>query len=97
MDYKIEIRDKALEDLIKSYLWYEDKKPGLDKNLVSEVEASLKYLKKNPLAFPKKKNSFREFNLKKFPYLLIFTVEDTVVTVFAIFHTYLNPNKKPSA
>ena len=73
------------------------KKKGLGKNFVSEVESSLKYLRKNPEAFPKKRKSLRELNISTFPYLIIYTVESSLVTVLAIFNSHLNPDKKPSA
>lgn len=97
MEFKINIREEAVQDLIKGYLWYEEQKKGLGENFVSEVESSLRYLRRNPEAFPKKRKSLREVNLKTFPYLIIYSVEDSLLTVVANFHSHLNPNKKPSA
>lgn len=96
MDFKINIREEALKDLIRGYLWYEDQKKGLGSDFVAEFESCLKYLKRHPEAFPKKKRSLRELNLRTFPYLIIYTVEGSLATVLAIFNSYLDPNKKPS-
>lgn len=95
MVFEVRFREEAQQDLTKAYRWYEDQKRGLGKNFISEVEAAAKYLSRNPEAFPEKKGIFRELNLTTFPYLMIYTVEGQVVTVFAIFNTYLNPQKKP--
>lgn len=97
MEFKINIREEAVQDLVKGYLWYEEQKKGLGEKFVSEIESSLRYLRRNPEAFPKKRKSLRELSLKTFPYLIIYSVENTLVTVLAIFHSHLNPNKKPSA
>lgn len=97
MEFKINIREEAVQDLVKGYLWYEEQKKGLGENFVSEVESSLKHLRRNPEAFPKKRKSLRELSLKIFPYLIIYSVENSLVTVMAIFNSHLNPNKKPSA
>ena len=96
MDFEINIREEAVQDLNKGYSWYENQQKDLGKKFLSEVESSLKFLRKNPEAFPKKRKSLRELTLKTFPYLIIYSVEESSVTILAIFNSFLNPNKKPS-
>lgn len=48
-----------------------------------------------PEVFPKKNKGFREFNLKSFPYIMIYILNIREATVFAVFHTQLDPTKKP--
>ncbi len=95
MEYKSKFREAARRDLLQAYRWYEKQQKGLGEKFLSEVESGLEYLKRNPKAFPEKKKGFREFIFKTFPYILIFRVDKQEVTVFAIFHTSLNPAKKP--
>ena len=97
MNYKVKFREEAQRDLFKAYSWYEDQKKGLGDEFTSEVENTTEYLKTNPEAYQLKRKGFREIGLKKFPYVLIYRLTGTLVLIFAIFHTHLNPNKKPSA
>ena len=95
MMYNTEFREEAQRDLIEAYRWYEKKQNGLGGKLILEVEAGLNHLKQNPKAFEEKKKGFREFNLKTFPYVMIFRLKKQNVIVYAVFHTRRNPNKKP--
>lgn len=97
MEFEVELGKKAQRDLLYAYLWYEKRKIGLGEKFIQEVEAGVEYLKQNPEAFPEKKKGFREFNLKAFPYLMIYILKDNKVHILAIFHTRLDPNRKPSA
>ena len=96
MVFELEFREEAKKDLKIAFSWYEKKQKGLGIKFFLEVEEGVKYLKKNPEAFPQKKNGFRQFPLKNFPFLIIYILEDRKVAIFSIFHTRLNPNKKPS-
>lgn len=95
MEYKLEFREAAQKDLFRAYKFYEKQQIGLGEKFISEVEFGLKFVKRNPEAFPEKKKGFREFILKTFPYILIYRLDKQEVTIFAIFHTSLNPSKKP--
>ena len=97
MAYRLKLREGARKDLFQAFGWYERQKPGLGTELISEIEAAFALLIKTPEAFPKKKKHLREYNLKIFPYVIIYMIQKNEVIVFAIFHTHLNPNKKPSA
>ena len=97
MDFEIEFRKEAQKDLMAAYLWYEERQIGLGEKFILEVEASVDFLKLNPEAFPQKKKGFREYNLKTFPYLMIYILKEKRVSILAVFHTRLNPNRKPSA
>ncbi|NJW52069.1 type II toxin-antitoxin system RelE/ParE family toxin [Salinimicrobium oceani] len=97
MASEVDFRKEAQKDLIEAYLWYEKKQKGLGERFVREVENGVKFIRQNPEAFPRKKNGFREFPLKIFPYLMIYVLAQKKITILAIFNTRLNPDKKPSA
>ncbi|RZA03336.1 MAG: type II toxin-antitoxin system RelE/ParE family toxin [Sphingobacteriaceae bacterium] len=49
-----------------------------------------------PDAFPVKRNNYRECNIQKFPYVIVYVVDhsENVITVSAIYHTSRKPAKK---
>lgn len=95
MAFKISIREEAQKDIIIAGLWYESKQKGLGTRFVLVVEDQIRFIAKNPEVFGLKKQNFREAPLKEFPYLIIYTIENGQITVFAVFNTHQNPNKKP--
>jgi mRNA-degrading endonuclease RelE of RelBE toxin-antitoxin system len=96
MAYKLQITNKAKQDIIDGFYWYETKSNGLGGRFVEEVEKSLNYIHRYPLHFQiKYKNIFREAVLKIFPYVVIYEIIEKTVVVYSVFPTPMNPEKKP--
>lgn len=65
-------------------------------NFLNELENVIKVIAINPF-FQVYYNENRGFPMRKFPYIIIFKVDEALKTVFvkAIFHTSQNPEKYP--
>jgi len=94
MPYKLEIKEEAMLDIVVGAAWYSDKQEGLDKKFLLTVENTFKSIQKNPYAYKKGYQDCREAGVRKFPYLIVYKIEDTSVVVFAVFNTWQNPRKK---
>ena len=95
MNYLLEIKGEANQDIIEAYEYYESKSIGLGERFLEQIEIFLKLITQNPHLFPSKKSPFREAFILDFPYLIIYEISGNTVVVYAIFNTSQNPSKRP--
>ena len=98
MAYHLEILDDALEDIARTFIWYEEKNKGLGVRFVDEVEATISYISKYPEHFQiKSKTLYREALLKVFPYMLIYEYhsKEKSIIAYSVFPCKDNPINKP--
>ncbi len=91
--YKIQIDIDALEDIQNATDWYNLVSKGLGTRFQKQVKTQINTLSKHPLAYGIRYSTVRGMLIKKFPFLVHFTVDETknVVKIFAVFHTSRNP------
>jgi mRNA-degrading endonuclease RelE of RelBE toxin-antitoxin system len=95
MNYRVELFPAAIKEMDESAYWYEKCVDGLGEDFINIVYKSFGVIALNPLAYPKKK-SYREFLVKKFPYLIIYEISEKkrVINVLHVFHSSRNPKFK---
>ncbi|MBU0696627.1 MAG: type II toxin-antitoxin system RelE/ParE family toxin [Bacteroidetes bacterium] len=96
MDYFFQFTPKAKKEFIDAYDFYEEQIFGLGDKFRREVYYFVSLIIKNPLSYPLKSKKLREVVLKKFPFIIIYRIEDTNSTIYvsSIFHTKRNPKLK---
>ncbi|MCE2895383.1 MAG: type II toxin-antitoxin system RelE/ParE family toxin [Flammeovirgaceae bacterium] len=94
--YAIEIKPKAIAQLRKAAIWYNSKQLELGTRFLNELENSFTILAINPF-YAKKYKNVRGYNLKNFPFLILFKVdeENFKVSIVPVFHTAQDPRKYP--
>ena len=92
MVFKIEIEPEAHQDIQEGIDWYNEQQAGLGRSFHAEVKTTFKKLKSNPF-FQVRYDEVRCLPLKKFPYMLHFTIseQDKLVVVRAVFNTARDP------
>ncbi|MEO8066224.1 MAG: type II toxin-antitoxin system RelE/ParE family toxin [Flavobacteriales bacterium] len=91
MSYRIEVRDLASTEFIEGYLWYEQERDGLGEEFHDEVQEHFDVLRQRPTGFPKWRGSYKKINLRRFPYIIVLSVEKDTVIVFSVFHNKRDP------
>jgi ParE toxin of type II toxin-antitoxin system, parDE len=96
MSYAFELRQEAILELTNSVIWYEEQQSGLGIKFRGEVNNKLELICKNPFHYKKSYKNFHEALTYKFPFLLVYYIneKELKVVVLAIFHTSRNPKKK---
>ena len=96
MSYSYTLHELAQQDYETAVEWYAARSIKAADNLITEVESALQSICDNPGRWRNEYKHFRELGLKKYPYVIIYTVEEDqqLVIVTAIFHTSRNPKKK---
>lgn len=99
MSCSIIISSKAAEELKESFLWYEGQTKGLGRRFVEILDDAIDIVKLNPEGFPRKKGSYREAVLKKFPFIIVYeyVAQRQVIYVLHIFHSRRHPKIKYKA
>ncbi|HHH50242.1 MAG TPA: hypothetical protein ENK52_04610 [Saprospiraceae bacterium] len=70
---------------MESIDWYDSQKNKLGRKFAKELQEIMKQVKNNPTRFPKIHQEIRKAVLKKFPYLIIFEVQNHTIFVLSIF------------
>jgi plasmid stabilization system protein ParE len=92
-EYHVIFTQKANEEIIESYLWYDEQSKGLGERFVKSIEATVKTIKRSPDGFTKTLN-YRQVPVKKFPFVIVYERFDSDIVILAVFHTHRDPFKK---
>jgi len=92
-DYKILIDSDALQDIQGATDWYNEQLPGLGSRFQTQIKKQINSLSKNAGIYAVRYDDVRCMLIKKFPFLVHFTInrQRKTVEVFAVFHTSRNP------
>ncbi|MFZ5517823.1 MAG: type II toxin-antitoxin system RelE/ParE family toxin [Candidatus Zhuqueibacterota bacterium] len=89
MNIKIsEFAQKELEDAI---FFYELQQSGLGNKFKIEVRSSIQRIVKHPNAWPIESGEVRKCYLYKFPYKILYSIQENNVIVLAIAHQHRKP------
>jgi|ERR1051325_1496973 plasmid stabilization system protein ParE len=92
--YRLVITDVAISDIIQGKSWYNDKQKNLGDRFADAIFKSISDIKRNPNAYPNKYKYTREKYVRKFPYVIIYSIEEGVIFILRIFACKQNPAKK---
>ena len=92
--YRIIIDEEALADLKNATRWYNGAAHKLGDRFQREVKQQISGLKAIATGYALRHKSIHCMPIKRFPYMVHFTVDETnrTVTVWAIIHTSRHPD-----
>ena len=96
MSYRYLLHELAQQDYDMAVEWYANRSIKSAENLVIEVENTLQLICDNPDRWRNEYKHYRELGVRKYPYVIVYTVEEDrqLVIITAIFHTSRSPRKK---
>jgi mRNA-degrading endonuclease RelE of RelBE toxin-antitoxin system len=81
----------AASELINSARFYEERRPRLGEEFLSEVELTLKtFQKRSELGRPGKHNT-RSYRVHRFPFRIVYQVQPDRIWIIAVAHLSRNP------
>ncbi len=87
----IRLLEPAQAELDEAIAWYADQAPGLGDAFLIETLKALKLIDQFPQAWHPLSPHIRRCRLKRFPYSVIYTLDDTDVLVLAVAHQHRKP------
>src|SRR5438874_2093753 len=91
MSYQVRFTKEALNDFEESAIWYNKRKDNLGTEFITAVESKIEFISDNPESFPFKYLDRRSVSLKRFPFHIVFLVEDEDVIILAVAHHKRDP------
>jgi len=92
---KLEIQEEARQELRDAIAWYEEQQYDLGNQLLQEIRKSIASIIQNPTLNRITFNERREAFVNRFPYKIVYTIEnDSVIVLYAFFHSSRNPKEK---
>jgi len=82
--------DTVLE-IKSSYEWYQNQAEGLGDDFIEELESAYEAIAEHPRTWPKFTKNCRRFLLSKFPFSVIYQVNNNSTFVLAIMHNSRKP------
>jgi len=86
--------EKASDDVVEAVLWEEARHAGLGEKLLRCIDETIDEICKYPQGYASRYRNTREKKVKKFPYQIIYTIENKIVYVHAVFACKQDPQKK---
>lgn len=91
-EYKLLVKAEAVKDMAEAFNWYEEKRAGLGAEFLDEVEEYFHRISKAPEHYQSHRNQ-RIAVLDRFPYKIVFEIEQGTIVVYAIYHDKRDPEK----
>ena len=88
------ITDTAVSDIIQGKSWYDEKQKNLGDKFADLIFKSINDIKRHPNAFPNKYKYTREMFVRKFPYVIIYSIEEEVIFILRVFACKQDSKKK---
>ena len=74
-----------------SYEWYQKQAEGLGDDLLTELEMAYQAIIEFPDTWPKFQKGCRRFLLRKFPFSVIYQIDNKTVYILAVMHNSRKP------
>lgn len=92
MRYQLKIKKEASDEIGEAFAWYENQKAGLGSEFIKYLETYFDRITQTPLIYPQTSDQ-RVAILERFPYKIVYEIEEHSIVVYAVFHTSRDPEK----
>lgn len=96
MKFKVVIEPRAIIDVQEAVDFYDSRQEGLGEYFYDTLNNHIEILKANPF-FQVKYKDYHSFPIKKFPFILLYYIDEEIETIFvmSVFNTSMNPINYP--
>jgi len=89
--YRLEIHPFAELELKETLDWYNLQRENLGNAFLSEVEKLLALIQQNPGLFAQIRKDVRKARLKRFPFIIVYSINRDTIEIYPFFHNSRNP------
>lgn len=87
--------DRAKDDLEISFAWYEGQRRGLGFEFLDCLEAAIETIAQMPKLYAIHHDIFRRVLVRRFPFSIFYSIEETEIVIHAIFDNRQDPVELP--
>lgn len=90
---RLQIAPEAEAELAAAAEWYETRRAGLGVELVATVDGAFDAIVAAPLSYAvwRDDRAYRRHIVNRFPYVILFTVDEDMVVIVAVAHSHRQP------
>ena len=96
MSYRIVYQPRAINEYEEATAWYKERSVQAAENFDAAVNSKIDFLRVHPLRYKKTYKDFHEIRIQKYPFNIIFLVDEVkmMVIISSLYHHKRNPKKK---
>jgi toxin ParE1/3/4 len=91
MEYNLALSRQTETAISVAYEWYEQQKKGLGEEFLVAIDTAFLSIQSNPLLYGFRKKNIRGCNMRRFPYMIFFSVKRKNIQVISFLHTSRKP------
>jgi plasmid stabilization system protein ParE len=88
---RVEYHQGAIADVKGAVGWYQKRSPKVALDFIGELHRAADTIRQAPERWPMGRNNTRRFLLWRFPFAIIYSEQDSVVTIWAVAHGSRRP------
>jgi hypothetical protein len=89
---KIRILNVAQVEFNEAKEYYEIEQTGLGKKFEADIKEGIKRISQFPNAWPLERSEIRRYFLHKFPYKILYSIQNKGIIILAFAHLHREPN-----
>lgn len=93
MGYSLSVQSEALLDIQMAFEWYETQQSSLGYEFIEEIEHGYKKICDHPFNYSSINERFKRLKINRFPYLVIYEIEDNTIFIIAVRNTRQKPKE----
>lgn len=90
--WRVLVDPQAAAEARDSFLWYLERNPAAARGFQAAVDEAIDSLAEAPYRWPEIEPGIRRRLLNRFPYSMLYSMDEHTVTVLAIMHHKRHPN-----
>jgi plasmid stabilization system protein ParE len=88
---KIRFLTLAQREVDDAVIWYEQQAEGLSRDFLDQLDRAVRLVKHHPKIATQIEADIRRFLVARFPYSLIYGIDDDSIVVIAVAHQHRHP------
>ena len=85
----------AEAEIAEAFAWYAQPEIDKGRDFIADLERVERFIRMNPLLYPRVEGDIHRANLRRFPYALFYVVDGETVSVLSCFHQHRDPGTGP--
>lgn len=85
----------AEAEIAQAYAWYAQPEIGKGVAFLDDLARVERFIRLNPLLYPRVEGDVHRANLRRFPYSLFYVIDGDTVSVLSCFHQHRDPESRP--
>jgi len=82
----------AQKEVDEAFTWFDEHRPGAGLDFLDELDRAVRLVRAYPFAFPEIESDIRRCLFARFPFALIYGIDDEAIVVIAVAHTHRKPD-----